>query len=171
MSASFNSQSRSAASSIPADSYNTSTPTLASATSKRLLDPSEQLIKRWQRIGSEIASSRRMSWDAVIALNRQLDIVENLLQSLEPLDEFWRIQEDYTGLGILNNRVRYFEPDVSMVGGNLPSLCEDAPQEMTRSMAKRTISLDDGAIAKQLSIAVSQLQRRQYESKVRGGLR
>lgn len=112
-----------------------------------------------------------MSWDAVIALNRQLDIVENLLQSLEPLDEFWRIQEDYTGLGILNNRVRYFEPDVSMVGGNLPSLCEDAPQEMTRSMAKHTISLDDGAIAKQLSIAVSQLQRRQYESKVRGGLR
>lgn len=112
-----------------------------------------------------------MSWNAVIALNRQLDIVENLLQSLEPLDEFWRRQEDYTGLGILNNRVRYFEPTVSMVGGNLPSLRDDAPQEMTGSVAKRPISLDDGTIAKRLSNAVSKLQRRQYEFKVRGGLR
>lgn len=112
-----------------------------------------------------------MSWNSVIALNRQLDIVENLLQSLEPLEEFWRIQEDCTGLGVLNNRVRYFQPDISVVDGNLPSLCDDAPQEMTGSMAKRTISLDNGAIAKHLSNAVSQLQRRQYESKVRGGLR
>lgn len=112
-----------------------------------------------------------MSWNAVIALNRQLDIVENLLQSLEPLDEFWRRQEDYTGLGILNNRVRYFEPTVSMVGGNLQSLRDDAPQEMTGSVAKRPISLDDGTIAKRLSNAVSKLQRRQYEFKVRGRLR
>lgn len=171
MSASFTSPSRSATLSIPAASFITCTPTPASATSKRLLDPSEQLVKRWQRIGSEIASSRRMSWNAVIALNRQLDIVENLLQSLEPLDEFWRRQEDYTGLGILNNRVRYFEPTVSMVGGNLPSLRDDAPQEMTGSVAKRPISLDDGTIAKRLSNAVSKLQRRQYEFKVRGGLR
>lgn len=111
-----------------------------------------------------------MSWDAVIALNRQLDIVENLLQSLEPLDEFWRMQEYYTGLDILNNRVEYFETDISLVCGNLPSLRDNAPQELTRSMAKRTMSLDDGAIAKHLSNAVSQLQRRQYESKVRGGV-
>lgn len=109
-----------------------------------------------------------MSWDAVIALNRQLDIVENLLHSLEPLDEFWRIQ-DYTGLDIVNNRVEHFELDVSLAGGALTSLRDDAPQEMTRSVAKRTISLDDEAIAKHLSNAVSQLQRRQYESKVRGG--
>lgn len=110
-----------------------------------------------------------MSWDAVIALNRQLDIVENLMHSLEPLDEFWRIQEDYTGLDIVNNRVEHFELDVSLAGGALPALRDDAPQEMTRSVAKRTISLDDEAIAKHLSNAVSQLQRRQYESKVRGG--
>lgn len=111
-----------------------------------------------------------MPWDAVIALNRQLDIVENLLQSLDPLNEFWRIQEDYTDLDILNNRVEYFEPDVSLVGGSLPSVRDDAPQERTESMAKRTMSLDDGAIAKRLSNAVSQLQRRQYEYKVRGGV-
>lgn len=110
-----------------------------------------------------------MSWDAVIALNRELDIVENLLHSLEPLDDFWRIQEDYTGLDIVNNRVKNLELDVSLAGGTFPSLRDDAPQEMTRSVAKRTISLDDGAIAKHLSNAVSQLQRRQYESKVRGG--
>lgn len=114
-----------------------------------------------------------MSWDTVIALNRQLDIVENLLHSLEPLDEFWRIQEDYTGLDVVNNRVEYFEPDISLEGGELPShyrsLRDDAPQEINRSVAKRTVSLDDGAIARHLSNAVSQLQRRQYESKVRGG--
>lgn len=110
-----------------------------------------------------------MSWDAVIALNRQLDIVENLLHSPEPLDAFWRIQEDYTGLDIVNDRVKHFEMDVSLASGTLPSLCDDAPREMTRSVAKRTISLDDGPIAKHLSNAVSQLQRRQYESKVRGG--
>lgn len=164
------SPSRSAASSIPVDSFNTCTPTSASATSKRVPDPSKQLIKRWQRIGSEIATSRRVSWDSVIALNRQLDIVENLLQSPEPLDEFWRIQEDYTGLATLKNRVEYFEPDVSLAGGNLPSLRDDAPQEMTRSMAKRTMSLDDGSIAKRVSNAVTRLQRRQFESKVRGGV-
>lgn len=111
-----------------------------------------------------------MSWDAVIALNRQLDIVENLLHSLEPLDEFWRIQEDYTGLDIVSNQVeQHLEQDISLAGGTFPSLRDDAPQEMTRSGAKRTISLDDGAIAKHLSNAVSQLQRRHHESKVRGG--
>lgn len=110
-----------------------------------------------------------MSWDAVIALNRQLDIVENLLHSLEPMDEFWRIQEDYTGLNIVNNQVEHWEMEVSLAGGTLPSLCNDAPREMTRSVAKRNISLDDGVIAKRLSNAVSQLQRRHYESKVRGG--
>ncbi len=106
-----------------------------------------------------------MSWDTVIALNRQLDVVENLLLSPAPLDEFWRTREEYLELRF-SNMMAHPQLDSPSMGENTPAALCDAPGKMRGLIGKRESSHDNGAIVERLANAVARLQQRQHESKV-----
>lgn len=126
----------------------------------RQADPKAQLLERWRNIADYIASTR-MSWDSVIALNRNLDTVENILLSRAPIDEDWKASKDGFGLGIS-----------STVDYQLGVQCEttppvsDAPGDVDGlNVEKRGFRNDEGLLGR-VTKAVAQLRERHHEFKV-----
>lgn len=61
-------------------------PTLSVSSSTTMIDPQTQLLHRWKRISEQI-SRARLSCDAVITLNRSLDLAEETILHRAAMDE------------------------------------------------------------------------------------
>lgn len=128
----------------------------------KLSNPRAQLLERWQSIADRIAS-QRMSWDVVIALNRNLDTAENILSSRAPLDENWKARLEDSGLGISN--MADSESDARFASEKIPVVA-NAPKDTDGVGGEpRTPQMDEAFLAR-VTQAVAQLQKRQRESKV-----
>ena len=129
----------------------------------RSSSPQTLLSQRWLFISGEI-SSRQLSRDSVVALNRSLDEVENLLSWNAP-GILWH-KTAHFGLGITERS----PADSPMI------LPETTPPDSTRAYAPDVVerpgsrikeSGDDQALLQRIASAVEQLRRRQEEFKVR----
>ena len=83
----------------------------------RLRHPRAQLLERWQGIADHIAR-KRLPWDVVVALNRNLDTAENIISSQAPLDESWKAMLEDSGLRISN--MTDSESDVRFLSNTKP---------------------------------------------------
>lgn len=128
----------------------------------KLSDPRAQLLERWQSIADHI-SSKRISWDVVIALNRNLDTAENILSSRAPLDESWKARLEDSGLGISN--VADSESDIQFVSKKEPAVV-NAPEDVESADLEQEEPQRDEALLARVSQAVAQLRKRQHECKV-----
>lgn len=131
----------------------------------KLSNPRAQLLERWKSIADQIAS-KHISWDIVIALNRNLDTAENIFSSRAPLDESWKARLEDSGLSISN--MADSESDVSFVSRPKP-LVANAPEdtEDTEEVdGKRRIPHTDEALLARFTQAVAQLRKRQRGFKV-----
>lgn len=146
----------------PSSSSDYFTQTTPSTT--RLSNPRAQLLERWQGIVDNIAS-KRISWDVVIALNRNLDMAENILSSPAPLDEGWKARLEDSGLGISN--MADSESDVRFVSTTGPPFA-NAPEDTDGVDGERDIPQMNEALLARVTQAVAQLRKRHRESKVRG---
>ncbi|MCJ1259415.1 hypothetical protein MMC24_007252 [Lignoscripta atroalba] len=127
----------------------------------RSSSPQTLLSQRWLFISGEI-SSRQLSRDSVVALNRSLDEVENLLSWNAP-GILWH-KTAHFGLGITERS----PADSPMI------LPETTPPDSTRAYAPDVVerpgsrikeSGDDQALLQRIASAVEQLRRRQEEFK------
>ena len=122
-------------------------------------------MERWQSIADQIASEH-ISWDVVIALNRNLDTAENILSSRAPLDESWKVRLEDSELVISN--MADSESDVPFVSKPEP-LVANAPEytENTEEVdGERRITHIDEALLARFTQAVAQLRKRQRGFKV-----
>ena len=130
----------------------------------RLSDPKFQLLKRWQTLSGHI-SAKRMSWDAMIALNRHLDEMENVLLWIP--QKQGKIVEHVEGLGISSIDG---EQSLNVVGGTSPatsvSAKEDALEGAEQLASKAQESLDNLSLLERVTEVVQQLRQRQEELKV-----
>lgn len=129
----------------------------------KLSNPRGQLLERWQTIADHVAS-KRIPWDVVIALNRNLDTAENILSSRAPLDESWKARLEDSGLGIssMEEPVSEFRP----VSKTNP-LAANAPEDTDEVEGDRSVPRMDEALLARVTQAVVQLRKRQRECKVR----
>lgn len=65
-------------------------------TSTTISDPQTQLLRRWERLSKQI-SRARLSCDAVITLNRSLDLAEEIVLHRAAMDENWKRVETAEG--------------------------------------------------------------------------
>lgn len=119
-------------------------------------------MERWQSIADQIAS-KRISWDVVIALNRNLDTAENIFSSRAPLDESWKARLEDSGLGISN--MADSESDVRFVS-KPKHLVANAPEDTEEVDGERRIPHIDEVLLARVTQAVAQLRKRQHEFKV-----
>lgn len=130
----------------------------------KLSNPRAQLLERWQSIVDNIAS-KHLSWDVVIALNRNLDTAENILSSPAPLDESWKARLEDSGLDISN--MADSESDIRFVSKTEPPFA-NAPEDTDGVDGERRVPQMDEALLARVTQAVAQLRKRHRESKVRG---
>lgn len=129
-------------------------------------NPRGQLLERWQTIADHVAS-KRIPWDVVIALNRNLDTAENILSSRAPLDESWKARLEDSGLGISN--MEDSVSDFRSVSKTNPPAA-NAPEDTGEVEGDRRVPQMDEALLARVTQAVDQLRKRQRESKVRAHL-
>ena len=125
-------------------------------------DPIALLSQRWQGIASQI-TSRRLERDTVVALNRNLDEVENILLWSAP-----EVQQGNAGLGLGILRDSG-EEAVDCAGRMTPpaSAEPDAPEVVELEPRIQVENEANTALMERLSKAVDQLRQRQEEFKVR----
>lgn len=128
----------------------------------KLSNPRAQLLERWQSIADHIAS-KRISWDVVIALNRNLDTAERILSSEAPLDESWKARSEDSGLGISN--MVDSELDVQFVSKTMAPAA-NTPENTDGIDGDQSVPQMDEALLARVTQAVAQLRKRQRESKV-----
>lgn len=133
-----------------------------SSTTKQV-DPKTQLVERWRNIADFIAGTR-MSWDSVVALNRNLDTVEKILLSRAPIDEGWKASKEGYGLGISSmaeSRLDFrFVDETTSPVSNAPEDVRDGNVE------KKKCFQNNEALLGRVTKVVAQLRRRHQEFKV-----
>ena len=128
----------------------------------RQADPKAQLLERWRNIADYIASTR-ISWDCVIALNRNLDTVENILRSRAPIDEGWKASKEGFGLGI--SSMADSQSDVRYMNEITPP-ATDAPRVVGEANDEKQGFQNNEALLGRVTKAVAQLRERHHEFKV-----
>ncbi|MCJ1426223.1 hypothetical protein MMC29_004126 [Sticta canariensis] len=125
----------------------------------KLSNPRAQLLERWQRVADQIAS-KRISWDVVIALNRNLDTAETIFSSRAPLDESWKARLEDCGLSISN--MADSESDVPFISNPKPQVANAPEDTETEEVdGERRMPHTDEALLARFTQAVAQLRKRQ----------
>ena len=138
--------------------------TQSTYSSTRINDPKTQLLRRWHSLAQQI-SQAQISWDAVIALNRNLDRVEDMLSRKAPPDDcLWSPGESNRGLGIF--QIKDSGVDVGYESETTPP-ASNAPRDVTLSNVGNNNQADGSALLERITNAVKQLRERQQEFKVR----
>lgn len=128
-----------------------------------LKDPRHQLLQRWQTLSRQI-SQAALSGDAVIALNRNLDHVEDILSKQSLLDRGWKMSKINQELAISGMKDSAVGVDI---GGEATPPASIAPENTRTSNSDVNDQVGDTALVERVMNAVTQLRRRQQEFKVR----
>lgn len=132
-------------------------------TTATLGDPQAQLLERWKGFGSYL-SSGRLSWKTVIAIDRKLDEVQNVLRRSMPEKEGEEGKKNELGLGITRN----FEAEQpSEATGEVTPPASEVPESLRLSAVDDQTTNSDSKLLERVTQAVEQLRRRQQEFKVR----
>lgn len=131
--------------------------------SARIGDPKTQLLHRWQGLAQQM-SQTQMAWDVVIALNRNLDQVEDMLSHKAPLDNYQNLRGWDRGLGILH--MEDSGVDVGYESETTPP-ASNAPKELELSHVGNTDDpMCSTALLERVTHAIKQLRDRQKEFRV-----
>ena len=124
-------------------------------------DPQTQLLHRWKKLSEQI-SRARLSCDAVIILNRSLDVAEKMVFHGVTIDEDWKKVETAEGSEVL--RTNGSGINVGIVGEPVASLADALECEAER-MGRRDPEGYENVLDR-VTKAVDLLRNRQQALKV-----
>ena len=136
--------------------------TQSTNTTATLSDPQAQLLERWRSLGS-YASSERMSWKTVVALNRKLDEVESILGGPAVEQARDRGKRHELGLGI--TKETKIEKPLEALGEVTPPASEELGRRSSSAVEDHTVNSDLSLLGR-FTQATKQLRQRQQEFQV-----